>query len=330
MSILAFQKPDKVVMLEATDFYGKFEFRPLEPGYGMTIGNALRRILLSSLEGFAISSVKIEGVDHEFSTIPGVMEDVTEIILQLKQVRFKQQIEDVNHENVSVVISGQQEFRAGDIGKFLSGFKILNPDLLICRMEPSVTLKMDLSVIKGRGYVQPDENRTLDDTIGVIPIGSIFTPIVNVKYYVENMRVEQRTDYDKLIIEIQTDGSIHPKDALKEAAKILIHHFMLFSDEKITLDTDEKHEKDEFDEEVLRMRQLLKSRLVDLDLSVRALNCLKAAEIETLGDLVQYNKSDLLKFRNFGKKSLTELEALLDMKNLSFGMDTSKFKLDKE
>jgi DNA-directed RNA polymerase subunit alpha len=330
MSILAFQKPDKVVMLEATDFYGKFEFRPLEPGYGMTIGNALRRILLSSLEGFAISSVKIEGVDHEFSTIPGVMEDVTEIILQLKQVRFKQQIEDVNHENVSVVISGQQEFRAGDIGKFLSGFKILNPDLLICRMEPSVTIKMDLSVIKGRGYVQPDENRTLDDTIGVIPIGSIFTPIVNVKYYVENMRVEQRTDYDKLIIEIQTDGSIHPKDALKEAAKILIHHFMLFSDEKITLDTDEKHEKDEFDEEVLRMRQLLKSRLVDLDLSVRALNCLKAAEIETLGDLVQFNKSDLLKFRNFGKKSLTELEALLDMKNLSFGMDTSKYKLDKE
>jgi len=330
MSILAFQKPDKVVMLEATDFYGKFEFRPLEPGYGMTIGNALRRILLSSLEGFAISSVKIEGVDHEFSTIPGVMEDVTEIILQLKQVRFKQQIEDVNHENVSVVISGQQEFRAGDIGKFLSGFKILNPDLLICRMEPSVTLKMDLSVIKGRGYVQPDENRTLDDTIGVIPIGSIFTPIINVKYYVENMRVEQRTDYDKLIIEIQTDGSIHPKDALKEAAKILIHHFMLFSDEKITLDTDEKHEKDEFDEEILRMRQLLKARLVDLDLSVRALNCLKAAEIETLGDLVQYNKSDLLKFRNFGKKSLTELEALLDMKNLSFGMDTSKYKLDKE
>lgn len=330
MSILAFQKPDKVVMLEATDFYGKFEFRPLEPGYGMTIGNALRRILLSSLEGFAISSVKIEGVDHEFSTIPGVMEDVTEIILQLKQVRFKQQIEDVNHENVSVVISGQQEFRAGDIGKFLSGFKILNPDLLICRMEPSVTLKMDLSVIKGRGYVQPDENRTLDDTIGVIPIGSIFTPIVNVKYYVENMRVEQRTDYDKLIIEIQTDGSIHPKDALKEAAKILIHHFMLFSDEKITLDTDEKHEKDEFEEEVLRMRLLLKSRLVDLDLSVRALNCLKAAEIETLGDLVQFNKSDLLKFRNFGKKSLTELEALLDMKNLSFGMDTSKYKLDKE
>ena len=330
MSILAFQKPDVVVMLEATDSYGKFEFRPLEPGYGITIGNALRRILLSSLEGFAISSVKIEGVDHEFSTIPGVMEDVTEIILQLKQVRFKQQIEDMNHENVTIVISDQEEFRAGDIGKFLSGFKILNPDLLICRMEPSVKLKMELSIIKGRGYVQPDENRTLDDTIGVIPIGSIFTPIINVKYYVENMRVEQRTDYDKLIIEIQTDGSIHPKDALKEAAKILIHHFMLFSDEKITLDSDEKHEKDEFDEEILRMRQLLKTRLVDLDLSVRALNCLKAAEIETLGDLVQYNKPDLLKFRNFGKKSLTELEALLNMKNLSFGMDTSKYKLDKE
>lgn len=330
MAILAFQKPDVVVMLEATDFYGKFEFRPLEPGYGMTIGNALRRILLSSLEGFAISSVKIEGVDHEFSTIPGVMEDVTEIILQLKHVRFKQQIEDVNHEIVTVEISGQEEFRAGDIGRFLSGFKILNPDLLICRMVPSVNLKMELSVVKGRGYVHPDENRTLDDTIGVIPMGSSFTPIVNVKYFVEKMRVEQRTDYDKLIIEIETDGSIHPKEALKEAAKILIHHFMLFSDEKITLDSEDKHEKDEFDEEILRMRQLLKSKLVDLDLSVRALNCLKAAEIETLGELVQYNKSDLLKFRNFGKKSLTELEALLDVKNLCFGMDTTKFKLDKE
>lgn len=330
MAILAFQKPDKVIMLEANDFYGKFEFRPLEPGYGMTIGNALRRILLSSLEGFAISSVKIEGVEHEFSTIPGVMEDVTEIILQLKQVRFKQQIEEQNHENVTVVISGQEEFKAGDIGRFLSGFKVLNPDLVICRMDPKVTLKMDLTIVKGRGYVPPDENRTIDDVIGVIPIGSIFTPIVNVKYYVENMRVEQRTDYDKLIIEITTDGSIHPKDALKEAAKILIHHFMLFSDEKITLDSDEKHEKDEFDEEVLRMRQLLKSKLVDLDLSVRALNCLKAAEIETLGDLVQFNKSDLLKFRNFGKKSLTELEELLSIKNLSFGMDTSKYRLDKE
>lgn len=330
MAILAFQKPDKVIMLEANDFHGKFEFRPLEPGYGITVGNALRRILLSSLEGFAISSIKIEGVDHEFSTIPGVIEDVTEIVLQLKQVRFKQQIEDVNQENVSIVISGQDEFRAGDIGRFLSGFKILNPDLLICRMNPSVTLKMEMSIIKGRGYVSAEENKLLDDTIGVIPIASIFTPIRNVKYYVENMRVEQKTDYERLIIEIDTDGSIHPKDALKEAAKILIYHFMLFSDEKITLDTADKQENDEFDEEVLRMRQLLKTKLVDLDLSVRALNCLKAAEIETLGDLVQYNKNDLLKFRNFGRKSLTELENLLDVKNLNFGMDISKYKLDKE
>ncbi|MDD2635399.1 MAG: DNA-directed RNA polymerase subunit alpha [Bacteroidales bacterium] len=330
MAILAFQKPDKVIMLEADDFHGKFEFRPLEPGYGITIGNALRRILLSSLEGFAISSVKIEGVDHEFSTIPGVMEDVTEIILQLKQVRFKQQIEDVNQENVTVNISGQDEFRAGDIGKFLSGFKILNPDLVICRMSSDVDLKMEFNVIKGRGYVPPEENRPIDDVIGVIPIGSIFTPIRNVKYHIENMRVEQKTDYEKLIIEIDTDGSVFPKEALKEAAKILIHHFMLFSDEKITLDSDDKHENEEFDEEVLRMRQLLKTKLVDLDLSVRALNCLKAAEVETLGDLVQFNKTDLLKFRNFGKKSLTELENLLDIKNLNFGMDTSKYKLDKE
>ncbi len=330
MAILAFQKPDKVIMLEANDFHGKFEFRPLEPGYGITVGNALRRILLSSLEGFAISSVKIDGVDHEFSTIPGVMEDVTEIILQLKQVRFKQQIEDTNHENVTVVISGQEEFRAGDIGKFLSGFKILNPDLLICRMNSNVTVRMELNIIKGRGYVPPEENKPIDDVIGIIPIGSIFTPIRNVRYYVENMRVEQRTDYEKLIVEIDTDGSIQPKDALKEAAKILIHHFMLFSDEKITLDSDEKHDSDEFDEEVLRMRQLLKTKLVDLDLSVRALNCLKAAEVETLGDLVQFNKTDLLKFRNFGKKSLTELENLLDIKNLNFGMDTAKYKLDKE
>lgn len=330
MAILAFQKPDKVIMLEANDFHGKFEFRPLEPGFGITVGNALRRILLSSLEGFAISSVKIDGVDHEFSTIPGVMEDVTEIILQLKQIRFKQQIEDTNHESVTVVISGQEEFRAGDIGKFLSGFKILNPDLLICRLNSNVNMRMELNISKGRGYVPPEDNRPIDDIIGTIPIGSIFTPIRNVKYFVENMRVEQRTDYEKLLIEIDTDGSLHPKDALKEAAKILIHHFMLFSDEKITLDSDEKHDSDEFDEEVLRMRQLLKTKLVDLDLSVRALNCLKAAEVETLGDLVQFNKTDLLKFRNFGKKSLTELENLLDIKNLNFGMDTAKYKLDKE
>ncbi len=330
MAILAFQKPDKVIMLEADDFHGKFEFRPLEPGYGITVGNALRRILLSSLEGFAISSVKIEGVDHEFSTITGVMEDVSEIILQLKQIRFKQQIEDVNQENVTITISGQEEFRAGDIGKFLSGFKILNPELLICRMNTGVNLRIELNVIKGRGYVPPEENKPIDEVIGVIPIGSIFTPIRNVRFYVENMRVEQKTDYEKLILELDTDGSIHPKEALKEAAKILIHHFMLFSDEKITLDSDEKHDNDEFDEEVLRMRQLLKTKLVDLDLSVRALNCLKAAEVETLGDLVQFNKTDLLKFRNFGKKSLTELENLLDVKNLNFGMDTAKYKLDKE
>jgi DNA-directed RNA polymerase subunit alpha len=330
MAILAFQKPDKVVMLEATDFHGKFEFRPLEPGYGITVGNALRRILLSSLEGFAISSVKIDGVDHEFSTIPGVMEDVTEIVLQLKQIRFKQQIEDMNHELVTVVISGQEEFRAGDIGKFLSGFKILNPDLLICRMNSNVNLRLELNIVKGRGYVSPEDNKSIDDLIGVIPIGSVFTPIRNVKYYIENMRVEQKTDYEKLLIEIDTDGSIHPKDALKEAAKILIQHFMLFSDEKITLDDDDRLADDEFDEEVLRMRQLLKTKLVDLDLSVRALNCLKAAEIDSLGDLVQFNRTDLLKFRNFGKKSLTELENLLEMKNLNFGMDISKYKLDKE
>ncbi len=330
MAILAFQKPDKVVMLEATDFHGKFEFRPLEPGYGITVGNALRRILLSSLEGFAISSVKIDGVDHEFSTIPGVMEDVTEIVLQLKQIRFKQQIEDMNHELVTVVISGQEEFRAGDIGKLLSGFKILNPDLLICRMNSNVNLRLELNIVKGRGYVSPEDNKSIDDLIGVIPIGSVFTPIRNVKYYIENMRVEQKTDYEKLLIEIDTDGSIHPKDALKEAAKILIQHFMLFSDEKITLDDDDRLANDEFDEEVLRMRQLLKTKLVDLDLSVRALNCLKAAEIDSLGDLVQFNRTDLLKFRNFGKKSLTELENLLEMKNLNFGMDISKYKLDKE
>ncbi|HQL70633.1 MAG: DNA-directed RNA polymerase subunit alpha [Bacteroidales bacterium] len=330
MAILAFQKPDKVIMLESDDFRGKFEFRPLEPGYGITIGNALRRILLSSLEGFAISTLKIDGVDHEFSSIKGVMEDVTEIILQMKQIRFKRQIDDFNHEKATIIINGQDEFKAGDIGKFLTGFKILNPDLLICRMEPSVTLKIEITIAKGRGYITPDENKPLEDEIGVIPIGSIHTPVVNVKYQIENMRVEQKTDYEKLILDIETDGSIHPKEALKEAATILIYHFMLFSDEKITIDADEKLESEEFDEEVLHMRQLLKTKLVDLDLSVRALNCLKAAEVETLGDLVQFNKNDLLKFRNFGKKSLTELENLLDNINLNFGMETSKYKLDKD
>lgn len=330
MAILAFQKPDKVVMLEADEYHGNFEFRPLEPGYAVTVGNALRRILLSSLEGFAITHVKIAGVDHEFSTIKGVIEDVTEIVLQLKQVRFKQQIEDFDGEKISVTVSGQEVFKAGDIGKFLTGFKILNPDLEICHMEPDVTLKMELTVAKGRGYLSPEENSKEDDEIGSIAIGSIFTPIRNVQYRVENMRVEQKTDYEKLILEIDTDGSVHPKDALKEAAKILIYHFMLFSDEKITLDTEESYENEEFDEEVLHMRQLLKTRLVDMDLSVRALNCLKAADVDTLGDLVQYNKNDLLKFRNFGKKSLTELEDLLCNLNLNFGLDISKYKLDKE
>jgi len=330
MAILAFQKPDKVIMLEADDRYGKFEFRPLEPGYGITVGNALRRILLSSLEGYAITNIKIDGVEHEFSTITGVIEDLTEIILNLKQVRFKKQIEDVNDEKVVVTITGQEEFKAGDLQRFLSGFKVLNPELVICHMEKDVKLQMDVSVSKGRGYVPADENKPAEAEFGLIAVDSIFTPIKNVRYDIENYRVEQKTDYEKLIIEITTDGSIHPKEALKEAAKILIYHFMLFSDEKITLDTDEKFANEEFDEEVLHMRQLLKAKLVDLDLSVRALNCLKAAEVDTLGDLVKFNKNDLLKFRNFGKKSLTELEELLVNMNLTFGMDTSKYKLDKD
>ncbi len=330
MAILAFQKPDKVIMLEADDFSGTFEFRPLEPGYGITIGNALRRILLSSLEGFAITSVKIEGVDHEFSTIAGVIEDVTEIILNLKKIRLKQIIEDEDSEVVSMTISGQEVFKADDISRFLTNFKILNPEQVICRMESDVKLQMTLTINKGRGYVPAEENKNEDAELGVIAIDSIFTPIKNVKYSIENYRVEQKTDYEKLVIEIDTDGSIHPKDALKEAAKILIHHFMLFSDEKITLDSDENYENEEFDEEVLHMRQLLKTRLVDMDLSVRALNCLKAADVDTLGDLVVYNKNDLLKFRNFGKKSLTELDDLLVNMNLTFGMDISKYKLDKD
>ena len=330
MAILAFQKPDKVIMLDADDRYGKFEFRPLEPGYGITVGNALRRILLSSLEGYAITNIKIDGVEHEFSTITGVIEDLTEIILNLKQVRFKKQIEDVNDEKVVVTITGQEEFTAGDLQRFLSGFKVLNPELVICHMEKDVKLQMEVSVSKGRGYVPADENKPAEAEFGLIAVDSIFTPIKNVRYNIENYRVEQKTDYEKLVFEIETDGSIHPKEALKEAAKILIYHFMLFSDEKITLDTDEKFANEEFDEEVLHMRQLLKAKLVDLDLSVRALNCLKAAEVDTLGDLVKFNKNDLLKFRNFGKKSLTELEELLVNMNLTFGMDTSKYKLDKD
>jgi DNA-directed RNA polymerase subunit alpha len=330
MAILTFQKPEQVIMLESTDTYGKFEFRPLEPGYGITIGNTLRRVLLSSLEGYAITWIKISGVDHEFSTITGVMEDVTEIILNLKQVRLKKQIEDSEGEKVMVTITGQEEFRAGDLSKFLNGFAVLNPDLLICRMEQDTKLQIEININKGRGYVPSEENKPVDSEFGVIAVDSIFTPVKNVKYNVENFRVEQKTDFEKLIFEIQTDGSIHPKEALKESAKILIYHLMLFSDEKITLETDEKFANEEFDEEVLHMMQLLKSRLVDLDLSVRALNCLKAAEVETLGDLVKFNKNDLLKFRNFGKKSLTELDELLDAMNLNFGMDISKYKLDKE
>jgi len=330
MAILAFQKPDKVIMLDADDRYGKFEFRPLEPGYGITVGNALRRILLSSLEGYAITSIKIDGVEHEFSTITGVIEDLTEIILNLKQVRFKKQIEDVNDEKIIVTITGQEEFKAGDLQRFLSGFKVLNPELVICHMEPDVKLQMEISINKGRGYVPAEENKPAEAEFGLIAVDSIYTPIKNVKYDIENYRVEQKTDYEKLLLDLETDGSIHPKEALKEAAKILIYHFMLFSDEKITLDTDEKFANEEFDEEVLHMRQLLKAKLVDLDLSVRALNCLKAAEVETLGDLVKFNKNDLLKFRNFGKKSLTELEELLTNMNLNFGMDTSKYKLDKD
>ena len=330
MAILAFQKPDKVIMLESDERVGKFEFRPLEPGYGITVGNALRRILLSSLEGYAITTVKIEGVDHEFSTIKGVIEDVTDIILNLKQVRFKNEVEDFDSEKVSISVTGQEELTAGDINKFMTGFKVLNPELVICRMEPDVKIQMELTINKGRGYVPAAENKPVEEEFGLIPIDSIFTPIKKVQYTVENYRVEQKTDYEKLVLDITSDGSVHPKDALKEAAKILIYHFMLFSDEKITLDTDEKFANEEFDEEVLHMRQLLKTKLVDMDLSVRALNCLKAADVDTLGDLVTYNRNDLLKFRNFGKKSLTELDDLLDNMGLNFGMDITKYKLDKE
>ena len=330
MAILAFQKPDKVVMLEANDKFGKFEFRPLEPGYGITIGNSLRRILLSSLEGYAINTIRIAGVEHEFSTVPGVKEDVTNIILNLKQVRFKQVVEEFENEKVSITVENSTEFKAGDIGKYLTGFEVLNPDLVICHLDAKASMQIDLTINKGRGYIPADENREFCTDVNVIPIDSIYTPIRNVKYSVESYRVEQKTDYDKLVIEVSTDGSIHPKDALKEAAKILIYHFMLFSDEKITLESPDQDGNQEFDEEVLHMRQLLKTRLVDMNLSVRALNCLKAADVETLGDLVQYNKTDLLKFRNFGKKSLSELDDLLESLNLTFGTDITKYKLDRE
>ena len=330
MAILNFQKPDKVIMINSTDFDGKFEFRPLEPGYGLTVGNALRRVLLSSLEGFAITSVKIEGVDHEFSTISGVVEDVTEIILNLKQIRFKRQIEEVDNETVSISLSGQDKITAGDFQKFISGFQILNSDLVICNLDSKVKIQMELSIEKGRGYVPAEENKKSSSPIGTIFTDSIFTPIKNVKYSVENFRVEQKTDYEKLVFEIMTDGSINPQDALTDAARILIHHFMLFSDERITLEADEIAKTETYDEESLHMRQLLKTKLIDMDLSVRALNCLKAAEVDTLGDLVSFNKNDLMKFRNFGKKSLTELEELVIVKGLNFGMDLTKYKLDKD
>jgi DNA-directed RNA polymerase subunit alpha len=330
MAIIDFVKPDKVVMLDSNDFSGSFEFRPLEPGFGITIGNALRRILLSSLEGFAITSIKVEGVDHEFSTIKGVVEDVTEIILNLKQVRLKRQIETTDYEKVTINISGQEQFKAGDISNFTTAFQVLNPDLVVCNMDPKVKLNIVITIGKGRGYRPAEENKSNSAPVGTIAIDSIFTPIRNVKYSVENFRVEQKTDYEKLLVEIQGDGSITPKNALQEAAKILIHHFMLFSDERITLEQEAKKETEEFDESSMHMRQLLKTKLVDMDLSVRALNCLKAADIETLGDLVSFNKNDLLKFRNFGKKSLTELEELVEGKGLQFGMNVSKYKLDRD
>lgn len=330
MAILNFQKPDKVIMIESTDFSGRFEFRPLEPGFGLTVGNALRRVLLSSLEGFAITSLRVEGVEHEFSTVPGIVEDVTEIILNLKQVRFKKQIDETDRESVSILVSGQEQFTAGDLQKFISGFQVLNPDLVICNMDKSVKLNAEITIEKGRGFVPAEENKKASAPIGTIFTDSIYTPIKNVKYAIENFRVEQKTDYEKLVFDIDTDGSINPKDALTEAAKILIHHFMLFSDERITLEADEIAQTETYDEESLHMRQLLKTRLIDMDLSVRALNCLKAAEVDTLGDLVSFNKSDLMKFRNFGKKSLTELEELVIVKGLSFGMDLTKYKLDKD
>ena len=330
MAILNFQKPDKVIMIESSDYEGRFEFRPLEPGYGLTVGNALRRVLLSSLEGFAITSVKIEGVEHEFSTIPGIVEDVTEIVLNLKQIRFKRQIDEVDNELVSVSISGQDKITAGDFQKFISGFQILNSDQVICNLDPKVKIQMEITIDKGRGYVTSEENKNQTAQLGTVFIDSIFTPIKNVKYHVENFRVAQKTDFEKLVFDIITDGSITPQDALTDAARILIHHFMLFSDERITLEADEIAKTETYDEESLHMRQLLKTKLIDMDLSVRALNCLKAAEVDTLGDLVSFNKNDLMKFRNFGKKSLTELEELVMVKGLNFGMDLSKYKLEKE
>ena len=330
MAILAFQKPEKVIMLEATASFGKFEFRPLEPGFGMTVGNALRRVLLSSLEGYAITTVKVAGVNNEFAAIPGVMEDMMQIILKLKQVRFLRTVENQDSEKITVNVAGVTELTAGYISNYLSSFKVLNPELVICHLAPGTKMQITLTIGKGRGYVPSEENAPAEKELDVLPIDSIFTPIKNVKYSIEDYRVEQKTDYEKLNLEITTDGSIHPKEALKEAAKILIQHFMLFSDEKITINMDDVSENDTLDDEALRMRQLLKTKLSDQDLSVRALNCLKAADVDTVGDLVKLNRNDLLKFRNFGKKSLTELDELLASLNLKFGMDVSIYKLDKD
>ena len=332
MSILNFQKPDKILLQKATEFEGTFEFKPLEPGFGQTVGNSLRRVLLSSLEGYAISAVRIGGVDHEFATIRGVVEDVVDIVLNLKQVRIKPVVQDDKNssEKIYLTISGKEEFRAGDIEEFTNVFKIMNPDLLLCRMEPTVTLELELTITKGRGYQPADDGAPKDLAIGVIPIDAIYTPIKNVSYKVDSTRVGQRTDYERLIIDIKTDGTIHPEDAIREASRILIQHLMLITDENITFDTPTSREESVVDEHILHMRKLLKTSLEDLDLSVRAYNCLKAAKINTLAELVRYDTHELLKFRNFGKKSLSELEELVAEKGLSFGMDVSKYNLDDE
>jgi len=330
MPILPFQKPDKVHVISTSENLGQFEFRPLEPGFGLTVGNALRRVLLNSLEGFAFTSVRIQGVDHEFSTIKGVVEDVTEMILNLKQVRFKRQIEGSEGETVKVVISGKDAFKAGDLSAFLTNFQVLNPDLVICNMDASIKLEMEFTIEKGRGYVPAEENKKVDAPIGTIFMDSIYTPMKNVSFEVENFRVEQKTDFEKLVLNIATDGSIAPMDALTESAQILIQHFLLFTDDRMVAEAEVAVESETYDEEVLEMRKLLLRPLTELELSVRALNCLKAAEVELVSDLVSYTKQDLMKFRNFGKKSLTELEELVARLGLTFGMDVTKYKLDKE
>ena len=330
MPILPFQKPDKVHVISTSDNLGQFEFRPLEPGFGLTVGNALRRVLLNSLEGFAFTSVRIQGVEHEFSTIKGVVEDVTEMILNLKQVRFKRQLEGTEGETVKVVISGKDAFKAGDLSAFLTNFQVLNPDLVICNMDSSIKLELEFTIEKGRGYVPAEENKKVDAPVGTIFMDSIYTPMKNVSFDVENFRVEQKTDFEKLILNIETDGSIAPMDALTESAQILIQHFLLFTDDRMVAEAEVAVEAEAYDEEVLEMRKLLLRPLTELELSVRALNCLKAAEVELVSDLVSYTKQDLMKFRNFGKKSLTELEELVARLGLTFGMDVTKYKLDKE